>query len=72
MNRSDSKALEDKRVKVEADEITLKGKKQIIIQCGETKTIFRADGSRIIQEADQITSSANVNNKIKGGSVCLN
>ncbi|MCG8333995.1 MAG: hypothetical protein MJE63_05730 [Proteobacteria bacterium] len=72
MNRSDSKALEDKQVKVEADEIVLKGNKRIIIQCGETKTIFKADGSKIIQEADQITSSAQVTNKIKGGSISLN
>lgn len=72
MNRANSKLLEDKRVTVEADEIMLKGKKQITIQCGDTKTIFKADGAKIIQEADQISSSASINNKIKGGSIRLN
>ncbi|MCG8335443.1 MAG: hypothetical protein MJE63_13045 [Proteobacteria bacterium] len=72
LNRSGSKPFEDKVVEVEADRIILKGKKEVIIQCGETRTIYQAEGSEIVHEAEQIQSSAKTVNRVEGGSILFN
>ncbi len=67
-----SDQLKNRVVEIEADEIILKATKQVIIQSGEARTTYKADGAEIIEEADQIDSSAKLNNRIKGGSILLN
>lgn len=72
LSRSGSKPFEDNVVEVEADRIILKGKKEVIIQCGETRTIYQAEGSEIVHEAEQIQSSAKTVNRVEGGSILFN
>jgi len=72
INRSGSDPLTDKKIEIVADEIILRGKTKIIIECGDARTIYLAEGNEIIEEADQIDSSANKNNRMKGGKILLN
>jgi hypothetical protein len=72
LNRAKVNPNENKVIEVEADEIIFKGRKQITLQSGNAKTILKAEGSEIIQEADRIDSSVETNIRIKGGTVLLN
>jgi len=72
INRSKSNWLADKVIELEADEIILRSSKRLVLQCGSTKTVYDAERGEITQEADQIKSSANKNNRVKGGTVLLN
>jgi hypothetical protein len=72
MNSSQTKPANTKVMKIEADEIVLNGHQRIVIQSGNARTIYRAEGSQIIQEAEQIESTAVSENRLKGGAVLLN
>ena len=72
MNKSKSNPLKNKIIEVEADEIILRGRKQIIIQSGDARTVYKAEGAEIIHEAEEIDSSASTSNRIKGGTILLN
>ena len=72
LNSSNSDLLEEDTLTVKASEIVFEATRQITIRCGNTQTIFKAEKSEIIQEADDIKSNGRKNNKIKGGSILLN
>jgi len=59
-------------IHIEAEEIILKGNKRVVIQSGKAKTTYIAEGGELIEEAEQIDSSASKNQRIKGGKVFLN
>lgn len=72
MNRSTLNRFTNKVLEIEADEIILKGNKQITIQSGDAKTVYKAKGAEIVQEANLIVSSADKDHKIHGGTVRIN
>lgn len=72
MNRSKSQPLQKKVLVIEAEEIIIKGHKQVTIQSGNAKTVYQSEGAVITQEAEQIDSAADTNLALKGGSILLN
>ena len=72
MTRPESKPLRTKVLKLEADEIIIKGHRQVTIQSGNAKTVYRSEGAEITEEAEQIDSAADTNLTLKGGSILLN
>ncbi len=72
LNRRKIGLSEGSKIEIEADEIVLKGRTRVTIECGDARTVYRAEGNEIIEEADQIDSSANKTNRIRGGKILLN
>ncbi len=68
----DRKPIENRVIRIEAEEIILSGRKRVVIQSGNAKTTYIANGGELIEEADQIDSSADLNYRIKGGTVLIN
>lgn len=66
------KNLEDKTLLIKADRLILEGTTEVIIRSGKAKTIYQANGGKLMEEAERIDSSAQVRNSIKGGSIALN
>ncbi|MCG8336295.1 MAG: hypothetical protein MJE63_17445, partial [Proteobacteria bacterium] len=71
-NNSKKNSTLNKVLRVEAEEIILVGNKRVVIQSGNVKTTYEADGGGLITEAGQIESSASKNQRIKGKSLFLN
>ena len=65
-------SLEDKQLIIEADRILLSGKSEVVIQCGNARTVYSAKDGSLIEEADRVQSSARVTHKIRGGTVDVN
>ncbi len=64
--------MKDQIVRIKAKEIILEGEKRVVIKSGDSKTIYQAEGGELIEEANQIESSARITNRIKGGSIAIN
>lgn len=62
---------EEKTVLVDGDNILLKAKQEITLECGKGSITVKKDG-KIIIKGTNILSRASQANKIKGGSVELN
>lgn len=72
LNRKKDTSPEHQKLHVKADEIILEGKTRITLKCGQTQTTYTADRNEIVEVADQIDSTARINNKLRGGKVSLN
>ncbi|MBU2510298.1 hypothetical protein KJ966_03135 [bacterium] len=70
--KSPQSSAENKIIHVKADEIHLIGRKKVVIQSGNARTTYIADGGELIEEAEQIDSCADLNHRIKGGAVLIN
>ncbi len=57
---------------INADQLVLEAKKEIIIKCGDAFIKLKSDGNQLVIEADNIRSSASETNRIRGGNVLLN
>ena len=57
---------------IAADKVIIEGKQEVMIKCGESKTVYLARNNKIKHEADKIHSSAKEWNKVQGSSVAIN
>ncbi len=70
--KTQTSELEGRKIHIKADEIVLEGKQQVTIKSGDTQTMFKAKGGKLIQLANKIRSVAKQENKIQGGAVRIN
>ena len=61
-----------KTVHLKADRIILEGKSEVIIKSGKVKSVYNAEDGKLVEEADDIRSSARINNRVQGGSIVIN
>ncbi len=59
-------------IRIEGDEIVLSARKKIIVESGNVRTTYLAEGGELITEADQIDTYANKNQKLKGRNLFFN
>ncbi len=62
----------EKTVHVKADRIVLEGETEVVIKSGKVQSVYSAKDGKLVEEADDIRSTARLNNKIRGGSVLIN
>ncbi len=61
-----------KTIRLKADRIVLEGDSEVIIKSGNVKTVYKAVEGKLVEEADDIRSTARRNNKVQGGVVLIN
>ncbi len=59
-------------IRIEGDEIILSARKKIVVESGNVRTTYLAEGGELITEADQIDTCANKNQKLKGRNLFFN
>lgn len=62
----------EKTVHLKADRIILEGESEVIIRSGNVSSIYKSDEGKLIEKADNIRSTARLNNRIQGGAVLIN
>jgi hypothetical protein len=62
----------EKTVHLKADRIILEGEREIILQSGNVRTVYNGDTGKLTEKAEEIRSTARLNNKVQGGSVLIN
>lgn len=67
----DETARPEQTVYVDGEKVSIRGKREIVLKCGQSEILLRSDG-KVIIKGREIVSRASDKNRIKGASVNIN